>query len=229
MLMDAVPVLRQTELDSGVNCLTCHWLPSGQVAARRTIAGAPCNPRESKILVSSSSCGVCHVDAQEDWALSELASQHKECHECHMPRAEEHSSRLSHKFLGGHDEATVRSGARMECDQEGDDIVVRVCNHATGHSFPGERNHRVLIVQVIERAPDGEVLLVQQETIKGSAPFRREISSDRIQCGQTVEVRFPVVRHPAVADVTLLYKLYPWCADHESLSVFQQRVELKEP
>ena len=146
-----------------------------------------------------------------------------------MPHVTERSSGRSHKFLGGHDDAMVRSGARIDCEDQGAEVVVRVSNHATGHNFPGERHHRILIVEVIERTPQGEVLLAEQETIKGVTPFRGEASSEKIQSGQTVEVRFPVIRRPSVAQVTLLYKLYPWYTDQEALSVCAARVELNEP
>lgn len=225
----AEPVVRHTDLKSGVDCLTCHLLPDGRVAARRTIGDAPCKPQQSSLLVSSSFCGACHVSCQDDWSKSPFATQNKDCNECHMPQVAARRGGRSHEFLGGHDDATVRSGARIDCRDERSEVVVRVSNHATGHNFPGERHHRILIVQVIERDLQGEILLAAQEVIKGVTPFLGEASSEKIQSGENVEVRFPVISRPAVAQVTLLYKLYPWYTDQEALSVCVANVELNEP
>jgi hypothetical protein len=225
---DAEPVLRVADVESGVNCLTCHQLPDGGVAARRTIANAPCRPTESPLFMSSASCGVCHVASQKDWSASSFASKRQECQTCHMPMLAGTGKGRSHAFLGGHDDATVRSGVRMEAARDSEQVVVRLANETTGHNFPGERHHRMLIVQIIERAADGEIVLSQQDTIKGVTPFRGEASADKIRAGQTVEVRFPVVKDAVLADVSLLYKLYPWYTDAESLLVSRAVVELDE-
>ena len=224
----AEPILRTADLESGVNCVTCHQLSDGGVAARRSIADAPCRPVESALLVSSASCAVCHIDSHKDWSQSSFALKHQECQTCHMPLLATEGARHSHACLGGHDEATVRSGVRSESVEEGDDIVVRVTNHATGHNFPGERHHRTLMVQMIERSADGSVLLSRQETIKGVTPFRAESSADKIRSGQTVEVRFPIVARPAEAEVTLIYKLFPWYTDREATVLSRERMELSE-
>ncbi len=223
------PVLRTVDVESGVNCLTCHELADGAVAARRTIADAPCRPTASPLLVSSASCAACHVSAHKDWSASSFAADGQECSKCHMPALAAESTRRSHSFLGGHDDATVRSGVRMESVKDAQEIIVRVTNHATGHNFPGERHHRTLLVQIIERADDGEVLLSQQDTIKSVTPFRGEASSEKIRSGQTNESRFPIVEQATVAEVKLLYKLFPWYTDAEALVVTRQEVKLAEP
>jgi hypothetical protein len=134
----------------------------------------------------------------------------------------------SHLCLGGHDDALVRSGARMECRQEGDELVVRVTNHATGHNFPGERHNRMLLLQVIERTPQGEITLARQALIKGITPFRGESSAEQIRVDDTFEARFPAVEAPVEAEVKLLYKRFPWQPDREALVVHQEQVLLKK-
>jgi hypothetical protein len=116
----------------------------------------------------------------------------------------------------------------MACKQVDRELVVSVHNHATGHNFPGERHNRILLLQVIQRQPDGTITLSQQRTIKAITPFRGESSAEQIRAGETFTARFPVVQPPVTADVRLLYKAFPWFADRDALVVHQQNVELEE-
>jgi hypothetical protein len=225
---DPVP-LRTVELESGVNCMSCHQTADGQVAARRTIADAPCRPVAEPALGSSRTCGKCHEAIYDDWKESRYRVAEQGCRECHMPAEEDREGGCSHLCLGGHDEATVRSGATMACRREGDELIVAIENHATGHNFPGERHNRILLVQVIERDSEGKITLSQQEMIKAITPFRGESSAEKIRAGETFEARFPVVDPPVEAEVRLLYKTFPWLADRDALVVHQANVSLAPP
>jgi hypothetical protein len=110
----------------------------------------------------------------------------------------------------------------------GQELVVQVHNHATGHNFPGERHNRVLLLQVIQRRPDGTITLSEQRTIKAITPFSGESSADQIRAGETFSARFAVVEPPVTADVRLLYKAFPWFADRDALIVHQELVDLEE-
>lgn len=227
--VEAPAELRRERPESGVTCLSCHEMPDGRgVAARRTIADAPCRPVEHADLTDSRLCGVCHESIFEDWRQSRYAADGKTCRGCHMPDEPGRSGGRSHLCLGGHDAATVRLGATMECRREGEELVVSVTNHATGHNFPGERHHRVLQVQVIQTDAVGRIVLARQVLIKGVTPFRGESSSDRIGVDETFEARFPVVDPPVTADVQLLYKEFPWCGDREALVVHEEKRELSQ-
>jgi hypothetical protein len=116
----------------------------------------------------------------------------------------------------------------MACEQVGQELVVAVRNHATGHNFPGERHNRILLLQVIQRRPDGTITRSEQCTIKALTPFRGESSGEQIRAGETFTARFAVVQPPVTADVRLLYKTFPWMADRDALVVHQLLVELKE-
>lgn len=218
--------VREEHRETGVNCLNCHALPDGTVAAGRTIEGAPCRPRKSSLLGSSRACGGCHEAIYNDWQESRYQIEGKSCQTCHMPAAADRPGGRSHQCLGSHDDALVRSGAKMECRREGDELIVSVTNHATGHNYPGERHNRVLFLQVIERSPAGEIVLAEQALIKGITPFRGESSRERIRIDQTFEARFRVVDPPATADVRLLYKPFPWYPDDQALVVHRRQVEL---
>ena len=221
--------VRDADLASGVTCLNCHGLPDGSIAARRTIAGAPCRPQQSSLLLASESCGACHEAIYNDWQASRYRTEGKSCQSCHMPAVASRAGGRSHLCTGSHDEALVRSGVKLECRQEGAELVVSATNHATGHNFPGERHNRVLYLQVIERTPDGRISLARQALIKGITPFRGESSRERIRVDQTFAERFPIVDPPVEAEVRLLYKPFPWFSDDEATTVHRQDVTLTAP
>jgi hypothetical protein len=239
--LDRPVELRGKEHHSGVNCLSCHGTTEGGVAARRTVADAPCRPVARRELTASRTCGTCHTAIYDDWKESRYQTAGQSCHDCHMPpsdrreipdpapNGQQRSGGRSHRWLGGHDAATVRSGATMACRREQDELVVAVHNHATGHNFPGERHNRLLLVQVIERNADGEITLSQQQRIKGITPFRGESSADVIRADETFEARFPVVDPPVEADIRLIYKAFPWQSDRQSLVVHQVNLTLGRP
>ncbi len=227
---EALVALRAEDRASGVNCLSCHALPgTDQVAAARTVPDAPCQPVAVPLLSESRQCGACHTAIFEDWSQSRYRTDGKSCQTCHMPAIADRPGGHSHACLGGHDDDLVRSGVRMSCEQHGDELVVSVVNHATGHNFPGERHNRVLLLQLIERNAAGEIVLGRQEIIKNITPFRGESSADQIQVDQVYEARFPVVEPPVTAEVQLLYKRFPWHADREALVVHQANITLEKP
>jgi hypothetical protein len=228
--LDGEVQLRGQDLQSGVNCVSCHRTPDGRgVAARRTIPDAPCRPVQTPELATSRVCGACHDAIYDDWQQSRYRTEAVTCQDCHMRPGDEQQSRVSHLCLGGHHPETIRSGARMSCRRDGDELVVSVTNHATGHNFPGERHHRVLLVRVMERKPTGEIVLARQEVIKDITPFQGETSAEKIRADQTFEARFPVVEPPVVADVRLLYKAFAWLTDGQALVVHRAEVSLEQP
>jgi hypothetical protein len=227
-LGEAIAV-REEHPETGVTCLNCHGLPDGTVAASRTIDGAACRPRKSALLGSSRACGGCHEAIYKDWQESRYRIAGKSCQACHMPAVASRPDGRSHICLGSHDDALVRSGAKLECRQDGHELIVSVTNHATGHNFPGERHNRVLLVQVIERTEQGEITLAEQSLIKGITPFRGESSREQIRVDQTFEARFRVVDSSANADVQLLYKPFPWYPDDKALVVHRLKLELRSP
>lgn len=218
--------LRENDLASGVDCLSCHGLTQG-VAAARTIANAPCRPQQVEGFSGSQACGACHQAIYKDWQESRYRTSGKECQSCHMPALADRPKGRSHLCLGGHDPDLIRSGVKMTVRRDGDELIVSATNHATGHNFPGERHNRVLYIQVIERNAEGEITLARQELIKGITPFRGESSAEKLRVDQTFEARFPVVAPAAVAEVQLLYKSFPWYPDRDALVVARAKVELE--
>ncbi|MEO8165956.1 MAG: multiheme c-type cytochrome, partial [Betaproteobacteria bacterium] len=201
---------RKQDHERGVDCISCHLTADGRVAARKTNDEAPCRPIASAELQSSRQCAGCHVAIHDDWQQSSFAAAGKTCQSCHMPAVAERTGGTSHVYLGGHDDRTVRSAARLACEVEGDELVVTVENHGAGHNFPGERHNRVLLIEVFEYSSDREIVLGRQRVIKDITPFRGESSTEEIRAGSTSVTRFPVVEGAHSGEVRLLYKRFPW-------------------
>lgn len=218
--------LRTEDRESGVNCLSCHALVDGRVAARRTNDAAPCRPLASSELLSSDHCAGCHVAIFKDWQASRFVAAGKTCQTCHLPSSAGRAGGFSHHCLGGHDDTLVQSAVTMQCEVQQQQLVVSVTNVGAGHNFPGERHNRVLLLEVMERDAAGAIVLGRQHTIKDITPFRGESSAEEIQAGHTVQASFPIIANAATADVRLLFKRFPWIADREALVVKAQEVAL---
>ncbi len=224
--LDQPPALRGDDLGSGVNCLSCHATAEGRtVAAARTLTEAPCKPVTVGAFSTSQACAACHVAIHKDWSASRYAAEGKTCQTCHMPQRAGGQGR-SHVCAGAYDDSLVRSGARLDCELEGSELIVRATNHATGHNFPGERHNRSLLVQVMQYDAEGNITLARQELIKGITPFRGETSAERLKVDEAFEARFPIVPLSKTADVQLLYKRFPWQPDREALVVHRREIKL---
>jgi hypothetical protein len=225
--LDQPPALRTADVASGVNCLTCHATgPQRTVAAARDLPEAPCKPVATASLSKGQSCAACHVAIYKDWAESRYQAEGKTCQTCHMRSGSDKDARPSHACPGAYDDALVRSGAKLQSRVEGEELVVEVINHATGHNYPGERHNRSLILQVIEHNAEGGIELARQELIKGITPFRGETSAERLKVDETFEARFPIVSPAMTADVQLLYKRFPWHPDRDALVVHREEIKL---
>jgi len=229
MGLDRPPVLRAENRDSGVNCLTCHATADGRVAAARTIESAPCQPVKTPALHTSAHCASCHKAVFEDWQASSYAATGQTCQTCHM-RSSGDNSRVSHLCTGGHNNALLRSGAKMECKiapGQPRRVDVAVTNHATGHNFPGERHNRELYLQVTQFDASGGIAKIQQELIKGVTPFRGETTAEQIRAGHTFKTHFPLEAAADTVEVQLRYKLFRIQTNREAVIVHEQTQKVK--
>jgi hypothetical protein len=113
----------------------------------------------------------------------------------------------------------VWSGVRVTYERSDQELTVQVTNHATGHNFPGERHNRMLLLELMVRTADGEVLQTEQRIIKGITPFRGESSSEQIRADQTHRSVFALPPEANSVRVQLLYKRFPWMAMRDALVV----------
>ncbi len=159
---------RSSRFETGVDCLTCHLLPDGAVAATRDVPGAPCRPRNVETLIQAVSCKGCHnqhylVDewetlyAKPDPAKGALlkAGGPGTCVDCHMAPAARGAgpdgkprTGFDHVFKGGHYEELLRRGLKLQARLEDGSVVAVVENSGTGHKAPADSRHRSFNVWV---------------------------------------------------------------------------------
>lgn len=130
----------------GVDCLTCHALPGGGVAASFSNPAAPCSPTETVDLVRADLCVGCHNQHEtvNQWRGSRYFEERVSCIDCHMPpRDGDIKNGRNHAMCGGSDPAMVRAAVELEVQPaEGGGWVATVHNTGVGHSFPTDERSR---------------------------------------------------------------------------------------
>ncbi|MDT8445304.1 MAG: multiheme c-type cytochrome [bacterium] len=84
--------LRQEHAKEGVNCVTCHLTPDGEIGGPHFVLPAHYVKMSDPYFLESKLCGTCHEAHFEQWKATEkrLEAQGKElqtCQDCHMPAA----------------------------------------------------------------------------------------------------------------------------------------------
>lgn len=136
---------RSSRRSEGVDCISCHMLPEGNVAGTIDAPRAACRPVTRRELQRVDYCGVCHNQHKtvDQWRQTHYAENNVGCIDCHMPyRDDDPNQGRSHVMPGGHDIAVVRSAVRWRTAREGDKVVVELENHAGGHAFPTDERSR---------------------------------------------------------------------------------------
>ena len=137
------PVYRPYNQEEGVNCVACHGLADGSVAARRDIPDAPCRPRRDDRLLSPVFCGACHNPshlAYDEWKLSKSG---KTCRECHALK----DGKFTHRMLGVFDHDFVKKAIPWSCDVKDGRLTVTITNRS-GHKMPAEVPSRILRLRI---------------------------------------------------------------------------------
>jgi hypothetical protein len=159
---------RSSRFETGVDCLSCHLMPDGGVAASRDVPGAPCRPRRVETLREAISCKGCHnqhylVDEWEtlfrtpDASRGALLAEGRPegCLDCHMgpvdrPAGADGKARKGrdHVFKGGHYDDVLKKALTFDAKIEGGAVVAVVSNTGTGHRAPADSRHRSFNVLV---------------------------------------------------------------------------------
>ena len=199
--------------ENGIACITCHLLgekissgisnqgklPTAQDLAHPIVRDAR--------LSGDGACERCHEFQFPDgrWrrrpefmqltVREHAQSLHAEtsCIECHMPRAAD--GHRSHRFLSGHDEATLRAALRIEANLRGDALEIVLTPQRVGHALPTGDLFRRLLVRV-EDPKAGDRLLAQQALTRRfsfeqqvpGATVRVTAGDDRIYDSKTLHV-----------------------------------------
>jgi len=137
------PVYRPYLKEEGVNCLSCHGLADGSVAARRNVPDAPCRPRRDDRIRTVEFCGACHNPSHlvvDEWKLSKSG---KSCVDCHAVSG----GKFTHRMAGVHDPEFVRKAVEWSCEVKDGTLHIALTNRS-GHRLPAEVPSRTLRVTI---------------------------------------------------------------------------------
>lgn len=201
------PVYRPYLKEEGVNCLACHGLADGSVAAARDLPGAPCRPRRDDRLRSVTFCGACHNPSHlvvDEWKQSKSG---KSCADCHAVR----DGRFTHRMLGVRDADFVRKAVEWSCEAK--DGVLRISlTNRSGHRLPAEVPTRTLRV-VISR--DG-----REEQILFRRPNKATVGAkdNRLWPGETRVLERPAPELRGL-EVRILYQPSPFVLPQDWIEI----------
>lgn len=242
-------VARESRRHDGIDCLSCHGLPGGGVAATRSGLDAPCQPVYDARLQSEALCAPCHNQHQthDEWRASPAAERGDDCLSCHMERVTRAGGEAgapragrSHLFLGGRHREFALAGLELSprLDRDERELVVDVVNAFAGHNLPSDSRNRALDLVVTlydargksrpaieglgDRHPGGENGTAR---LRFRNPYRSSGDPNtQIPAGETRTLRVPLEDSDHRAVVELVYKLSPWVPDTEAK--WTERVEV---
>jgi nitrate/TMAO reductase-like tetraheme cytochrome c subunit len=191
------PVFRPYLKEEGVNCLSCHGLADGSVAASRAVPGAPCRPRRDDRIRSVTFCGACHNPSHlvvEEWQRSKSG---KSCVECHATK----DGKFTHRMAGVHDAEFVRNAVGWSCEVRDGTLRVSLTNRS-GHRLPAEVPSRVLRVVILLDGREEQILFSRPpKGIVGSKdnrlwPDETRVLTRPVGDARTVEVQILYQQSP---------------------------------
>jgi hypothetical protein len=147
------PVYRPYLQEEGVNCLACHGLSDGSVAAARDVPDAPCRPRRDERLLSSEFCGACHNPSHLAYAEWTRSTSGKSCVDCHAMRED----RFSHRMHGVQEPEFVKNALTWACELKNGTLRISLTN-LSGHRLPAEVPSRTLRVVIRADGKEEELL-----------------------------------------------------------------------
>ena len=234
----------------GVDCLACHGLPEGQVAASRPGLDAACRPAFREELSTQALCAPCHNqhNTHDEWRASPAFERGDSCIQCHMPRVlREHGeagaprSGRSHRMPGGRDKEFAVAGLSIDHEVAGDVLKVTLNNDFAAHNLPTDSRNRALDLVVTltdargaelpaaegvgDRHPGGETGTAR---LRFRNPYRSSGNpSTQLPAGTSRTLEVPLPPEAERARIELFYKLQPWIFDSEAHWSLREDVELR--
>lgn len=247
-------VLARTERRAdGVDCLSCHALPQGGVAAARAGLTGACQPTFRAELSRDALCFPCHNQHQthDEWRASPAAADGQGCIDCHMPRVTRSAPEAGapragrhHGNWGGRDAEFALSGIEMAhaVDAAARTLRVTITNAFAAHNLPTDSRNRALDLVVLLYDADGlPIPPPAGETRdpgaeRGTArlrfrnPYRSSGNpSTQIPAGASRTLTVPLPDDARRAAYELVYKLEPWIPDEQAHWTERWEVELPAP
>ncbi len=237
---DATRVVARVERrHDGVDCLSCHGLPDGGVAATRPGLTGACRPTLQPDVSTQALCAPCHNQHQthDEWRASPAFREGETCIACHMPRvlreggeAGAPRSGRSHVFPGGRHADFATTGFALGHEVRDDVLHVTLENTFAGHNLPTDSRNRAidLVVTLFDargaELPPAEGVGVRHpggETGTARLRFRNPYRSSgdpstQLPAGETAVLDVPLAPEAARARVDVFYKLQPWIPDTEA-------------
>ena len=220
-------IVRRAE---GVDCISCHLLPDGRMAATRTVVDAPCRPVATPELSEPAFCAGCHNQhaTVDQWRDSSWPERGQDCVSCHMPRGPDAvADGRGHAFPGADDEALLASAVELRGSRVEDRYVIEVENVGAGHAYPTDERSRS---SDLFWRPRGEDAWRHLYRIRD--PYRTETHLPRtaLQAGETLRLE---LEESGPVEVALFYMRQPLWKDPENpdpttaeLSRLVHRIEL---
>jgi hypothetical protein len=242
------PFERASRFETGVDCLSCHLMPDGRVAAGRDLPSAPCRPVKVETLRDPVSCKGCHnqhylVDEWEtlfskpDPARGAILTEGRpeSCLDCHMkpvsrgagPDGRERFG-VDHRSPGGKSVEVLRSGVALKARIEGRTVIAEVTNTATGHRAPADSRHRSFNVWISVTTAGGVRVHDRTEVLELRMYYRSPPRENtNLRPGETAAGRLDLpegTKGKVVVD--LVYALNPFKKElKEALPVHRQELE----
>ena len=151
---------RATRRKEGVDCISCHQLPTNEDGSPGGMAGsimskrAACKPVEARALTQPDFCSACHnqhktVDQWRDSAFATGAdgTKRQDCLDCHMPYVGEgEAQHRTHRFAGGDVLDMVKDAVTLQAAAVNGAWSLTLTNIGAGHSFPTDERSRAVDV-----------------------------------------------------------------------------------
>lgn len=228
---------RDTHPNEGVSCLTCHLSVDGEILGRNSVPSAPCAPKASPEMVSVDMCQSCHNQhyTTDQWRASRFAKEGKDCAACHMPEVQRQVAQggtrtgRSHRYLGAHDEATLRAAGTFLAELQGRELLVSLTNDGAGHNMPTEERHRAYDIMVAF-VDDSGTASEWQRVYRFRQPYRDEPGENtQLPSGETWSTKVAIPDGTRQVRARLWYRLTPFVDDQSPMSTLLFEREVTVP
>ena len=194
----------------GVDCISCHLLPSGEVAGTLTNPSAPCRPVATVDLLRPEFCGVCHNQHKtvDQWRATTFAEEGRDCIDCHLPhRGGDPSKGRMHQMTGGHDLPRIQAAVALRAERDGKAIHIEVENVGVGHAFPTDERSRAADLWW---RPVGTEAWQHLHRIRDPYRYETDLPRTLLDGGELRKLELADPRAEGPVEVLLVYKLAPY-------------------
>ena len=213
---------RASRRHEGVDCIACHLLPDGRMAATTTNLEAACRPVATPELSTPEFCAGCHDQHETvvQWRATKFAADGVGCIDCHMPpRAD--GSGSDHRSPGGRSLELLQSAVELRGAREGEVWVVELENVGAAHSFPTDERSRAADLFWRPLAAEGAEPEPWRHLYRFRDPYRHEVDvlPTLLHAHQKHVLRLDPAEHgpdaSGAVEVALFYKRSPYFSNPE--------------